>query len=56
MAERVFDPKERNYKALILLLGDGPFEGRELAEFLACAQAIRSAEKILLQHPIPIDQ
>ena len=34
MAERVLDPKERNYKALILLLGDGPFEGRELAEFL----------------------
>lgn len=34
MAKRVLDPKEQNYKAPILLLGDGPFEARELAEFL----------------------
>ena len=34
MAERVLAPKERIYKAPILLLGDGPFEARELAEFL----------------------
>jgi hypothetical protein len=34
MAERILDPNERNYKSPILLMGDGPFEARELAEFL----------------------
>ena len=50
MAERVLDPKERNYKALILLLGDGPFEGRELAEFLH-----RFNADVFLEHLSPPD-
>lgn len=50
MAERVLNPKERNYKALILLLGDGPFEARELADFLH-----RFNVDVYLEHLSPPD-
>lgn len=50
MAERVLDPKKQNYKAPILLLGDGPFEARELAEFLHSVDI-----SVYLEHLSPPD-